>query len=1138
MDTLNKTSYIDTNFCGYYTPNGPTWTVNVNFHFLLKDDGTGNYNEIDDGKWPPDTSLNGYNIALSYIDFLNRRLNKHTNYQFTYDGNVIPISAFPVNVKARIYTNPINPSDKGVYFHRNTTLYNSIQLEPSRVGSVALDSFSVNGNKVIDVFFIEDTTEGASGVAYGNALQALFNAYHGNLRNTFVHEFAHNIGLAHTSVPLDTLGNCDQQDNCSDTPEDTCYYNIGNNVMNYGNQLEFFTPCQLGTIHNQLRRNSTAEVNGSDCEKTVTTRINSGTHIIWDETKYALGDIEIDSGAILSVQCLLFMPKDSRILVERGGKLIVDWGHIVSCSSEENWNGIEVEGSPSLQHTLNDSAIFSSNPYFNNPKFGVLILKRNTFIEGAKIAIRLCNSENDTLCGGILNMSQSNILADSICIYAAGFPNKNQTKIENSRLTLNPGTDTTSTYRAAIYMENVNKLEISNCIIRISIPWIIIPQEINPYIPLYGVKSINSSFLINNSSFSNFGFAICAFNFRPLKSRVSIVNNTFHFNFKDILLAGSEYPLIQNNSFRLQAYQYSASFLIGPVRYGLYLFGSNNYYLGDNIYTLSDFNQIYQNDSLSSALYIYNSGNSANESRGDIFNYGSQYDINNFKGLVADGNNIGLNIKCNSFTGDTIFNNIKYRGNIDIYGPIAELQGLCRTNASPANNSFADSCSGGNTHIWKNPSLPDVLYSYSQSTGFPLFNPEDTCIQSFSVFQERPCLTAGGTQYVDHCPTFGRIINGVPATTFPGVLAGIVSIRDSINDIYQRLDGSHTGGVINYINDAMVTEGNIWDTLRSLGPVLSDDVLLALMYRSPGVNTDSLAHYLLNNAPHSNLLMMSLADRSPALPVDSMNLLYQYQDSSSARKDRIDTLGYYLNELELAYNELLYYVYEDGDSTYTFAEVIDSLETEPAYFVNLQMKLADLYMIQEDYTAAEGIWNTVPQYYNETTQMVNLRGMQVDKLEVGETYEDFNGDELGLLDDIAASNTRAAIQAQVILSVTRGDTLREILHDRQTVSAKTGDWQQNKPAIEQHTNVPVIPQIKIYPNPASTVLNIEYDLGEYSNATFQLNSLVGMSVSQIPLNNSKGNISLDVTSLASGIYICNIFSNGIIIKQEKVVLIK
>ncbi|GEM_PF-2245893 len=265
--------------------------INVNLTFIMKSDGTGNYDETSDGLGGP---VSGYQIAYEVIKTANELLaNNPQIYQPI--GNTI--SALSPRIQYLI---------KGVHFIRNTTPYN---YEYYQVGS--LNSYSTNLPTEINIFIAGDPI-GASGVAdavgvftnggnpivlIGEQMNASYN--HGYTKSVFYkttplsfklfyyaqiinHEVGHLLNLFHpfgcpsTSNPdgcTDTETFCTNSDfdpippqtnpytgrSCPTSPTNTC----SNTFMGYHINHNAITPCQINRIHNEIQ--TTAGMNYYDC---------------------------------------------------------------------------------------------------------------------------------------------------------------------------------------------------------------------------------------------------------------------------------------------------------------------------------------------------------------------------------------------------------------------------------------------------------------------------------------------------------------------------------------------------------------------------------------------------------------------------------------------------------------------------------------------------------------------------------------------------------------------------------------------------------------------------------------------------------------------------------------------------------
>lgn len=262
-------------------------TVRINFHFMLKNDGTGNFTEISDGDGR--TTYNGYMYAHDITNWMNDRNN------WNEQMNIPTGNSTPVISKNYFYVLD------ACYFWRNNTTYNFNSIDYTSQGK--------DKDSVINIFLSYDPANGSAGgyassldpnskikytenKSYWQGYKSVVNGglpygwhLHGVGSNTN-HEIGHLLGLSHTirwnGAPPCPTGcsdpnnqgfgtidvNCD--DGCNDTPKaweittnggcsnhPACGWNTGgqpncsNNVMDY-NGSNALTPCQIGIIHSSL----------------------------------------------------------------------------------------------------------------------------------------------------------------------------------------------------------------------------------------------------------------------------------------------------------------------------------------------------------------------------------------------------------------------------------------------------------------------------------------------------------------------------------------------------------------------------------------------------------------------------------------------------------------------------------------------------------------------------------------------------------------------------------------------------------------------------------------------------------------------------------------------------------------------
>jgi hypothetical protein len=76
-----------------------------------------------------------------------------------------------------------------------------------------------------------------------------------------------------------------------------------------------------------------------------------------------------------------------------------------------------------------------------------------------------------------------------------------------------------------------------------------------------------------------------------------------------------------------------------------------------------------------------------------------------------------------------------------------------------------------------------------------------------------------------------------------------------------------------------------------------------------------------------------------------------------------------------------------------------------------------------------------------------------------------------------------------------------------------------------------------YPNPAANTVNFSYNLVSGVNAAnLKIYNLLGECVQTVPLNTAKNKTTLDVQSIPSGIYVCEIEANGYQPSYKKLVV--
>lgn len=238
--------------------------IRVNVHWVLKDDGTGNFRANDDGNG--NIFITGYTKAEEMIDGANSDLldNQH---MWLPSGNTTP--EMPVGIGFVL---------NGVFFDKSTV-----------AGSVVNTNFNVHSTfgkdiaNTLNIYMIEADptidrdaskpgiqTYNGGGIANqlsftnppGPAVKLYGTWYNYNYYNNgwngfqirlLQHEIGHTLSLIHTYDGNDGCNDTPLNNNCWDyqpTGGANCdtWAEISNNVMDYNQWQPAYTPCQIGRI--------------------------------------------------------------------------------------------------------------------------------------------------------------------------------------------------------------------------------------------------------------------------------------------------------------------------------------------------------------------------------------------------------------------------------------------------------------------------------------------------------------------------------------------------------------------------------------------------------------------------------------------------------------------------------------------------------------------------------------------------------------------------------------------------------------------------------------------------------------------------------------------------------------------------
>ncbi|MEZ4988010.1 MAG: M43 family zinc metalloprotease [Saprospiraceae bacterium] len=251
-------SYVyDTTYAQHY----PMQYLRVNIHWM---------NSLDSANNVPESEAVAF--AEKIIFAANYAL-ENNRQMLLPNGNNTPVH--PVNFRYVLTGRPNDPTDKGVYYHYDDSLFYYVHINRKHANlfsRAVFDKYGVQMDTVLNIFFMPHHPDSVAragyaaervGVALRNAVKVTGpwlpdftndKDSHWHYRGVFNHEIGHILGLIHAWT---------RGDGCDDTPIHAnrcfspgqapgCDTMTSNNVMDYSYQQVAWTPCQIAKVHKRF----------------------------------------------------------------------------------------------------------------------------------------------------------------------------------------------------------------------------------------------------------------------------------------------------------------------------------------------------------------------------------------------------------------------------------------------------------------------------------------------------------------------------------------------------------------------------------------------------------------------------------------------------------------------------------------------------------------------------------------------------------------------------------------------------------------------------------------------------------------------------------------------------------------------
>jgi len=249
-----------------------------------------------------------------------------------------------------------------IYEHFDDELYWYLHKgkDMNRSSRKVINKYAVGKDSVLNVFVMGPPREkiakgykvaGTNGIYLGDAIKVTgllsSNRKPWEMAGVVAHEIAHGLGLYHAWT---------KRDGCDDTPShknnawslpksQTGPGLTSNNLMDYSNNQESLTPCQIGRMHARM-----SDITGRQrkwlrrtwCKYRSTEPIRVQSDLNLEGARDYNSDIIVKYGATLRINSRVHLPEGAAIYVDPGARLLLGPEAVIHNDCGGTWGGVHV----------------------------------------------------------------------------------------------------------------------------------------------------------------------------------------------------------------------------------------------------------------------------------------------------------------------------------------------------------------------------------------------------------------------------------------------------------------------------------------------------------------------------------------------------------------------------------------------------------------------------------------------------------------------------------------------------------------------------------------------------------------------------------------------------------------------------
>lgn len=852
--------------------------------------------------------------------------------------------------------------------------------------------------------------------------------------------------------------------------------------------------------------------------------VRNGDNVYWANTNKFYKNIYVKSGGTLTLNATeLYMGLNGRIIVEKGARLIVSNNSVISSHPESSylscytnsyrWQGIQIEGQPKLDQ----------NPTSNQ---GLINVSKSVIQDAIDAISTLGTDVNGNLVwsktgGGIIMTHNATFTNNKRHIQIMSYhrPLVNGAELNNLSTFNNTYFETyetrftnTNTPQKMFTNWDTKGIEVNACTFQNS------NNGFNANKTLAdrgtGIYTVDASMKIQNQLNGSASTPTVFYDLQigiddyhginsPLNGHI-IKKNLFVRNIYGIQQTNANSSKIYRNNFKLEFNSKYPTY----TKAGYWGIQSGGFQISENLF---ENNSGYTSAEIGSAM----KSSSANGNAKYALNTHNKSRI----GGQAESNNKDLQYYCNIHNNSTFYGlalNANSFASLPSFGDCSPPQRYYRLNAFNTNSGDIINTLFGS---------PDYLVKSLTS------NPDPIAPKSINM-NYLTCANATdyGCSALEAPEPNGWV--GIPTKKpiYDGKKSMVIGKKDLLNS-------GNTSALMGLISQGSIIPANdLYNALMQYSPYLSDAALINMLQTSQHLSEAQIVDILLINSPLTNSVNNALTYRS--FSQDAIDHIAAQQTGTSARRNLEDEIAFESREVnELRFDLINYYLDASlNDSLHNYSDsTILLLQNETDEYSLKQ--LVSIYIHTGLLTLAANKLALINQTDNiENTHFVTLMNIYIDLKSNEKNVFQLSESQEALIRTIAASNTNVAYNAQAILNL----VFNEYHVERPKYIVETG---LGKTASAFHAEEKAknnnAQALKVYPNPTTNVLNIEYVCNkEFTKNTLQISNIAGVHIKSIVLNSITGNETIDVSNLSSGVYFITLKSKNETISKQKFVIIK